>query len=683
MRDPRYDILFEPVAIGPVTTRNRFYQVPHCSGMGHRYARSDAHMRAMKAEGGWGVVSTQETEIHPSSDLTPSNQGRIWDKADVRVFREATDLIHERGSLAAVQLVHNGLHTANRLSRIAPYAPSDAVVDLDDPVQARGMDKADIREFRRWHRDAAIRAREAGFDIVYVYAGHDMTLLMHFLLSRHNHRVDEYGGSLENRLRLFREVLADTRDAIGDRCALAIRFAVDELMGSAGIERDGEGRDIVAALAEEPDLWDVNLSDWSNDSQSARFSQEGYQEDYTRFVKQVTTKPVVGVGRYTSPDTMVRVIRQGYLDLIGAARPSIADPFLPLKIQQGRIDDIRECIGCNICVASDNIVAPMRCTQNPTIGEEWRKGWHPEKVPALAGPATALVVGGGPAGLEAARALAQRGASVIIADAGAEWGGRVSRESRLPGLASWARVRDWRLGQLRTAANVEMYLSSPLTAEDILSYRAEHVAIAVGARWREDGVGRVHRLPLSFLGNGKTAGVDLLLDQGSAAAGQGPVVIYDDDRYYMGSALAEQLASAGIDTTYVTPAPLVAAWTVNTLEQARIHRRLLELGVKIRLLSALADRAVDTVTVRCVYSEATEVIPCEVLVPVTARLPSSELWTALQARQEEWLDNGLTRVERIGDCLAPGTIAAANYSGHLFARSLGVLEEAESADAFR
>lgn len=683
MRDPRYDILFEPVTIGPVTTRNRFYQVPHCSGMGHRYPRSDAHMRAMKAEGGWGVVSTQETEIHPSSDLTPSNQGRIWDSADVRVFREATDLIHERGSLAAVQLVHNGLHTANRLSRIVPYAPSDAVVDTDDPVQARGMDKADIREFRRWHRDAALRAREAGFDIVYVYAGHDMTLLMHFLLARHNHRTDEYGGSLENRLRLFREVLADTRDAIGDRCALAVRFAVDELMGPAGIERDGEGRDIVAALAEEPDLWDVNLSDWSNDSQSARFSQEGYQEDYTRFVKQVTTKPVVGVGRYTSPDTMVRVIRQGHLDLIGAARPSIADPFLPLKIQEGRIDDIRECIGCNICVASDNIVAPMRCTQNPTIGEEWRKGWHPERMAALPAPATVLIVGGGPAGLEAARAVSQRGASVIIADAGSEWGGRVSRESRLPGLSTWARVRDWRLGQLQTAPNVEMYLSSPLTADEILSYGIEHVAIAVGARWREDGVGRTHRLPLPFLGNGKVAGVDRLIDEGSSAVGHGPIVIYDDDRYYMGSSLAEKLALAGADTTYVTPAPLVAAWTVNTLEQARIHSRLLELGVKIRLLSALADRAADTVTIRCVYAGTVEVLPCDVLVPVTSRVPASGLWSALQARRAEWNDCGLTRIDRIGDCLAPGTIAAANYSGHAFARSIGALEQSENADAFR
>ena len=125
------------------------------------------------------------------------------------------------------------------------------------------------------------------------------------MLSRHNHRTDEYGGSFENRLRLFREVVADLKDAVGDACAIAIRLAVDELMGADGIEHEAEGRDVLEALAEEPDLWDVNLSDWSNDSQTSRFAKEGFQEPYTAFVKSVTTKPVVGVGRYTSPDTMV------------------------------------------------------------------------------------------------------------------------------------------------------------------------------------------------------------------------------------------------------------------------------------------------------------------------------------------------------------------------------------------
>lgn len=220
-------------------------------------------------------------------------------------------------------------------------------------------------------------AKKAGFDIVYLYAGHDMSVLQHFLSRRHNDRSDEYGGSFENRLRLFREILDDVREAIGDTCALAVRLAVDELMGPSGITCEGEGKDIISALGELPDLWDVNLSDWSNDSQTARFSEEGYQEPYIRFVKSVTTKPVVGVGRYTSPDSMVRVVKQGILDFIGAARPSIADPFLPKKIEEGRIDDIRECIGCNICTSGDNTNVPMRCTQNPTVGEEWRKGWHP------------------------------------------------------------------------------------------------------------------------------------------------------------------------------------------------------------------------------------------------------------------------------------------------------------------
>lgn len=681
MQDSRYSLLFEPVRIGPVTTRNRFYQVPHCTGMGHRYPEADLAHKVAKAEGGWGVVSTQEVEIHPTSDLTPSNQGRLWDAADIRRYRMFTERVHDHSSLAAIELVHGGLHAANRLTRVPPLAPSHAAVDSDEPVQARAMDKSDIRAFRRWHRDAAIRARDAGFDIIYVYAGHEMTLLHHFLLARHNHRTDEYGGCLENRLRLFREVIADTRDAIGDRCALAVRLAVDELLGAAGTADGNEGHDIIAALAEEPDLWDVNLSTWENDSQSARFADEGFQEEFIRFVKPLTTKPVVGVGRYTSPDTMVRVVRQGLMDLVGAARPSIADPFLPNKIRDGRIDDIRECIGCNICASGDNTASPMRCTQNPTVGEEARKGWHPEIVPALGAPVPVLIVGGGPAGLEAARTLVQRGAPVIVAEAGREWGGRVAREARLPGLATWSRVRDWRLQQLQVAAAAELYLDSRLGAEELLSFGVPRIVIATGGRWRRDGVGRFHRLPLPFLDAGVTIGVDQLLDEGAAAVPGGPVVVFDDDRYYMASVLAELLRAAGRLVTYVTPAPVVAAWTVNTLEQARIQSRLLHLGVEIVALSSLKARGPDTLTVACIYSGRERVLECSALVPVTTRVPVDDLWEAMRAHEAAWADHGIRSVDRVGDCLAPGTIAAAVYSGHHFARQLDNL--APSFDALR
>ncbi|MDW9361588.1 NAD(P)-binding protein [Sinorhizobium meliloti] len=669
-RDSRFDILFEPVKIGPVTARNRFYQVPHCSGMGYRYPNAEAHLRGMKAEGSWAVVSTQEAEIHPTSDLTPANEARLWDDGDLPALSAVTERIHAHGSLAAIQLVHNGLHVANRFSRMIPLAPSHAVSDSLDPVQARAMDKADITDMRRWYRNAALRAKKAGFDIVYLYAGHDMSVLQHFLSRRHNDRSDEYGGSFENRLRLFREILDDVREAIGDTCALAVRLAVDELMGPSGITCEGEGKDIISALGELPDLWDVNLSDWSNDSQTARFSEEGYQEPYIRFVKSVTTKPVVGVGRYTSPDSMVRVVKQGILDFIGAARPSIADPFLPKKIEEGRIDDIRECIGCNISTSGDNTNVPMRCTQNPTVGEEWRKGWHPETIARSEAPEPALIIGGGPAGLEAARALAQRGVDVMLAEGGGEWGGRVARECRLPGLATWRRVRDWRIGQLSTCVNAELYLHSPLSAADILQYGVPHVAIATGASWRSDGVGRSHRVPLDFLSAGTLISPDAILSEGAEAVpSDGPVVVFDDDCFYMGSVLAELLARRGCTVTFVTPESQVSPWSRNTLEQARIQKRLIDLGVEIITAMALAGRTKDQLELSCVYSGRIRPVDCATLVPVTARLPDETLWVELKAREAEWADAGIKTITRLGDCLAPGLIAAAVYSGHQYART--------------
>jgi len=670
MRNPIHDILFEPVQLGPVTAPNRFYQVPHCTGMGYRYPRSEAAHRGVKAAGGWGVVSTQETEIHPTSDLSSSNEARLWDDRDIPALRLMTEAVHEHGSLAAIQLAHNGLHSANRYSRRIPLAPSAVVVDSNDPVNARAMDKADIKAFRGWHVDAARRAKTAGFDIVYVYAGHDMTLLQHFLLHRHNHRTDEYGGSLQNRVRLFREVIADTRDAVGDTCAIAVRFAVEELLGPEGIRHDVEAREVIEALAEEPDLWDVNLSDWSNDSQTSRFAKEAYQEPYTEFVKSVTTKPVVGVGRHTSPDTMVRLIRQGKLDMIGAARPSIADPYLPRKIDEGRLEEIRECIGCNICVSGDNTCVPFRCTQNPTAAEEWRRGWHPEIITRPKQTEPYLIIGGGPAGLEAARVLVKADNDVTIAEASDHWGGRVTAESQLPGLAEWARVRDWRMWQLQQVQNAELYLSSPLSAADVLEYGIANVAIATGSYWRRDGMGRAHRQPLGFLQKGNVLTPDDVMQGGlERDAASGPIIIFDDDRFYLGSVLAEVAVATGRAVVFVTPTSMVAPWSDFTLEQHRIQKRLIDLGVEIVANSKLADMDSASLTLECVYSGKLRQIDCATLVLVTARLPNDQLWDDLNARQDDWQDAGLRKVTRIGDCYAPGLIAAAVYGGYKYART--------------
>ena len=443
-RDNRYDILFEPVRIGPVTAPNRFYQTPHAAGLGWQRPQAGAALRAIKAEGGWGVVCTEYCSIHPSSDDSPFGYLTLWDEDDVRALAGTADAIHAHGSLAGVELWHGGSHAANRMTRLPGLAPSAVPAMYHLPTTARTLDLSDIKAFRGWQRAAAERARRAGFDIVYVYAGHDY-LPFQFLSRRHNQRGDAYGGSLENRVRLLREMIEDTLDAVGGTCAVAVRLAVDELSGPSGITSEAEGRDVIAMLAELPDLWDVNVAGaLGNDSKSARFSGEGYQEPHVAFVKQLTTKPVVSVGRFTSPDVMVSQIRRGIQDFIGAARPSIADPFLPAKIRDGRADEIRECIGCNICRAANNEAAHLRCTQNPTIAEEWRRGWHPERIAAFPRREKALVVGAGPAGLEAALSLGRRGLEVTLAERAPKLGGRLLHESALPGLATWIRVRDWR-----------------------------------------------------------------------------------------------------------------------------------------------------------------------------------------------------------------------------------------------
>jgi len=665
-----YDILFEPIRIGPVTARNRFYQVPHCNGFGHRMPQGLAKMRGIKAEGGWGVVCTEEVEIHHSSDLSPYFEGRLWSDEDIPALRLMAEAVHKHGSLAGIELVYNGFDAVNLYSRVPSLAPTSMGTiggSGYDPVQTRRMDKQDIRNLRKWHREAALRAKRAGFDIVYCYAAHGMTAAIQFILKRYNDRSDEYGGSLENRVRLFRELIEDTKDAVGDTCAVAVRFAVDELLGEDGIMHQGEAYDVVAMLAELPDLWDVNISNWSNDSVTSRFGGEGHQEKYISFVKGLTTKPVVGVGRYTSPDSMVSAIKRGIMDFIGAARPSIADPFLPTKIKEGRVEDIRECIGCNICVTGDTRFIPIRCTQNPTMGEEWRRDWHPELIAPKKSDKEVMIIGAGPAGLEAARALGQRGYDLTLLERRNELGGRVLRESALPGLNEWRRVMDWRLTQINKMKNVAVYPSSPMTAEDILETGAQNIILATGATWRRDGMGRTLRKPISGFDLQNVFSPDDLMERESVIGKlvSGNWVIYDDDHYYMGGVLAELLAEQGLRVSLVTPAPLVSYWSQFTLEQERIQRKLMKLGVKLYPQTVLSEIQNDCARLTNTISRSEHELHRDGVLLVSDRVSNDSMYYRLRPALEE---GKLQSLRVIGDAEAPNIIAQAVFSGHLAAR---------------
>jgi dimethylamine/trimethylamine dehydrogenase len=660
--DTRYDLLFEPVALGPVTARNRFFQVPHCNGMGHLRPAALAEMRGIKAEGGWAVVCTEEVAFHWANDLSPFAEGTLIDDHDLPAHELMVERVHEHGALAGCELVHSGRTAANLEVREPPMGVAALPVEGVHPVQARAMSARDIADLRRWHRQGVQRAMRAGYDLVYVYAGHALATLQTFLSRRFNTRTDAYGGSLENRARLLREVLEDTLELADGRVAVACRICVDELIGPGGLER-AEIEELLGMVGELPDVWDFMVGDWDFDSLSSRFGEEGWQEPYLRGLKALTSKPVVGVGRFTSADTMVRMIREGVLDLIGSARPSIADPFLPNKIRDGRWDDIRECIGCNVCVASDWTITSLRCTQNPTVGEEWRRGWHPERIRRRDSDAKILIVGSGPAGLEAAVSLGQRGYEVVLAEAEPrELGGRVALEARLPGLAAWIRVVDYRLAQLRRLRNVEIARGSAVDAAEVLRYDFDQVAVATGAYWRADGAGRASLHPLPIAGALEVLTPDELL-RGRLPAGE-RVVVYDDDHYYMGGALAELLANAGRHVVVVTPQALVSAWTTHTMEQRRIHARLESAGVGIVLSSALTAAAPDGVRFASVHTGRETAVAADALVLVTARLPNDELATRLEAVE------GGPRVRVIGDALAPGTIAQAVWDGHRYAEEL-------------
>ena len=666
-RDPRYDILFEPVAIGPVVARNRFFQVPHCNGMGHRDPTALAEMRGMKAEGGWAVVCTEEVEIHPTSEVSPYAEGRLWDDDDIPALARMTERVHAHGALAGIEPVHNGIHGANLWSREAPMAAGHMPVIGNDPLQVRSMSSQDIADLRRWHRRAVARSIEAGFDLVYVYASHGLNTVGQFLSPRYNFRTDGYGGSLQNRARLLRELLEDTLDEADGRVAVACRITVTELMGDKGLQR-GDIEQVLGWMGELPDLWDFVAGQWEDDSATARFADEGNQEQYVRGLKGLTSKPVVGVGRFTSPDTMVRMVRDGVLDFIGAARPSIADPFLPQKIEQGRLDDICECIGCNICVSGDSTMTPIRCTQNPTMGEEWRRGWHPERFRPRGSDAKVLIAGAGPAGLEAAHALGKRGYEVVLAEATSQLGGRVAREARLPGLATWIRVLDYRSGQLNKLPNVEIAFGSELSADEILSYGFDHVAIATGASWRRDGTARWHTHPIPIDPGMPVLTPDDLMDEARPEGDH--VVIYDDDHYYLGGVLAELLVREGRRVTLVTPGARVSEWTINTMEQERIQRRLLEAGVTIVTTHVVNAISGDGVQTACTYTGREQQLGCDAVVLVTARDPRDRLGADLAAAADRWPDAGVRSVQAVGDAWCPATIAAAVWDGRRFAEQL-------------
>jgi dimethylamine/trimethylamine dehydrogenase len=660
--DPRHAILFEPVRIGPKTLRNRFYQVPHCTGFGVEKPWSQSRHRAIKAQGGWAAVCTEYCTISPESDETPYVSARLWDDHDLRMLAYTAEEAHAQGALAGIELSHTGAHGENSESRLPAAAPSQIADDFAVGLVPRAMTKRDIRRTQQEWAEAARRSRSAGFDIVYVYGAHTY-LPGQFLSPHYNRRSDEYGGSLENRARFWLETLEVVREAVGDDCAIACRIAVDR-MGALGVDLD-EGLEFVRLADHLVDLWDVNvgsITEWSLDSGPSRFFAEGWQTASTGRVREATTKPIVGVGRLTDPDLMAEIIRSGDWDLIGAARPSIADPFLPAKIEQGRVDEIRECIGCNVCISKADSRRHLGCTQNPTAGEEYRRGWHPEHVPPLDDPLHALVVGAGPSGMECAITLAKRGARVDLVERGAMPGGSLGWITRLPGLAEWGRLTAYRVVQIARLTNLTPITGRELDAGQISSWGADVVVLATGSSWSRDGLNGFTRAPIP---GADPSQAHVLTPEQVLLEGKRPpgsrVVVYDGDGYFAACGLAELLAREGLSVDLVTGYETIAPFSAETLEDALTRRRLHEAGVRMRTATTVTSVEPSRVLLENEFGEPGE-MAADGVVLVTQRVSEDALF--------HQLDGDLPRVYRIGDCVAPRLLAESIFDGHRLAREI-------------
>ncbi|QFR01652.1 NAD(P)-binding protein [Streptomyces phaeolivaceus] len=668
-RDPRHDVLFEPLRIGPRTLRNRFYVTPHATNFGTDFPGAEAYYRGMRAEGGWAAVSTGACLVNIDADNPRWNLHHLVDDGDENNLRLLASKVQEHGALAGVELIYYAAGTGLRtrlparpgVSQVRSYGISEC--------SAPAMTKADIRQIQRQYVDAARRAERAGFDLINVHLREAGSVAYQLLDPYLNTRTDEYGGSFANRVRFAVELFDMVRDAVDD-CAIVGGFCIDSADGR--IEAAEDGYRFIETIDSYVDLWDLQVGRWIYpDAGPSRSHRQGWQVPYYETVRPAATKPIVGVGRFTDPDVMADLVRTGVLDVIGAARPSISDPFLPAKVDEGRLEDIRECIGCNMCASRVEIPgAFIACTQNATVGEEYRRGWHPEVFTRPADTeAPVLVIGAGPAGLECAVTLGRRGfENVHLVDAGDSLGGIMRWIPRLPGLQEWSRFLDYRVSQLDRLKGVEVILNRKLTADDVLDYGAASVVVATGAAWDPTGVNTyVHRPVPGAAGNDAVYTPDQIMRDDLRFSGL-RVVVFDADRYFMGQSIAERIAADGNEVVFVSSEADVQGYLRLTGEAQYQIRRLLDLGVKIVPNSILREVLDGGVELEDRTTGRIDRLGADAVVMVTQRVPDTSLHDALAADPAGLERAGITKLLRIGDCLVPRPIADAAFDGHRVAR---------------
>ncbi len=657
MNKPAHKHLTSPLTLRGHRLKNRIVFGAHTANMsdlGLPGPRAKAYWLE-RAKGGAAMIVTEPVPAHRTGVLTRGNY-RPEDDAIIAGFREVTEAVKAEGCVILQQIYHIGAHGDSDLS-FAPHWSPSGLPSYHDSDGSHEMTGAEVEELLEAHVAAAIRAQAAGFQGVELWAAYH-SLIDQFWTPWSNRRTDQWGGSLENRTRFSRELIARVRAACGPAFIIGLAISWQESPVLLSME---EFCDIIA-------LHDDGELDYVTVGFGGYMDFEGIIPPFTHGEKLTTgltarLKAVVKHAKITSeagirtPDNAETLLAAGEADLVSIVRGQIADPFLAAKTMEGRAEDIRGCLSCNqMCWGRRSRDYWISCLINPSAGREWE--WGGDRfTPAT--PRKVLVIGAGPAGLEAARACAERGMQVEIVEALPQVGGQFRLAGMQPRRAQVLDLLDWYERQF-TRLGVHLRLNTFLDAADIAAHPAETVVIATGSLPEGTGFQRWNpgQAQLPGVALGQVWSPEEVMRR-EARLGD-TVVLYDEGSNWRGVGTSWALAERGHKVIHVTPEPFIGREIARTAADQATRRRLAQLGVEFVTETGVAEWHGNGATLRSLLTGATRQVAASSLVMATSN----------RAFDPFPLEIAGKTLHRIGDCAAPRLAAYAFHDGRKLALAL-------------
>jgi len=643
----QFKLLFSPLKIGPMTVKNRIVVPGHFPRLNDPdFLPGDRHAAywESKARGGVGLITTGVTPVHSSAGLSAMRQPHAVDK-----LRRAAEKSQKWGAKFLVQLWHGGAQSASDLSGNWSWSASAVPRNAAAGVP-HAMTKDEIKEVIEGYAFTALQCQKAGCDGVELHGAHSY-LINQFMSPLSNIRTDEYGGSMENRMRFVLELIDAVRGTVGSNFVVGIRFNGDEF--TPGGYTIDDMKVMAQMMARTGKLDYLNVSTGSLLTIAPMYFPPGHSVYLAAQIKQVVDLPVCCIGRINDPVMAEKILADHQADLVAMNRATICDPELPNKAQEGRLEEIRKCLACSEGCwqrVSNRAEQGATCAYNPVVGKENIPGWL-DLIPARV-IKKVMVIGGGPAGLEAARVAAARGHKVSVWEKDGELGGLILTAAKLPGRNDLLEVPRYYKYQMKLLG-VDVHLDTTMTPEMVLKENPDVVIVATGSHARLphnlEGLGQPHVVTVRDIVDGK------------AEAGQN-VLIADYQRHIQGLGCADLLASLGKTVEVITP-DIEPAGDMEDITKMALLQRLYSAGVKINTSTRLIEIDGNTVTVANALTEEERNIENVDTVALSyGGVENNDLYYALKGKVKE--------IYPVGDCKGVRKLLWATNDGALIGRMI-------------